>query len=350
MIHNDQPDTLMTVLGPVPGAEMGITLPHEHLFNDLSGVVDEPYYEFSEVLVGQTVKPSLMWALRQDPYCCADNMADKPVDDVVTEVREFAKLGGKTVVDATGTASIGRAPERLVEVARRTGLNIVASTGPYLEKFEAERITDRSVDEQAQEMITDLTVGMNGSEVRAGMIGEIGVSPSFTPAEREALRAAAIAQTEVPEVALNIHMPGWQRRGDEVLDLVLGHVGADPRKVSLAHSDPSGKDIEYQHRLLDRGVWLEFDMIGLDITFPKEGVSPSVNETAEAVAGLIASGYGDQIVISHDLFLKQMWSQNGGNGFSFVPNVFLGLLKELGVSDEDCTKLITENPRRLLAG
>ncbi|MDO4664919.1 MAG: hypothetical protein Q4A71_01720 [Actinomycetaceae bacterium] len=49
---------------------------------------------------------------------------------------------------------------------------------------------------------------------------------------------------------------------------------------------------------------MEFDMIGLDITFPKEGASPSVTETAAAVAGLITAGYGAQILLSHDLFLK----------------------------------------------
>ncbi|WP_435299305.1 phosphotriesterase family protein [Timonella sp. A28] len=340
--------TLITVLGEVPQSQMGLTLPHEHLFNDLSSVVDEPSYEFSKMLVGADVDPSLMWALRQDPYCCADNIAPKPVDNVVTEVQAFANIGGRTIVDATGTAAIGRAPEKLVAVAKATGLNVVMSTGPYLEKFEGKRITARTIDEQASEMVAELQTGVAGTGIRAGMIGEIGVSPFFTEAERGALRAAAIAATECPNIALNIHMPGWQRRGDEVLDLVLNEVGVAPHKVSLAHSDPSGKDTEYQHRLLDRGVWLEFDMIGLDITFPKEGVSPTPDDTATAISGLIEAGYDKQIVMSHDLFLKQMWTQNGGNGFAYVPNVFLELLKSKGVSQEICTRLVTENPQRLL--
>ncbi|GDL66463.1 phosphotriesterase [Escherichia coli] len=104
------------------------------------------------------------------------------------------------------------------------------------------------------------------------MIGEIGVSPTFTEAEHNSLRAASLAQINNPHVAMNIHMPGWLRRGDEVLDIVLGEMGVSPNKVSLAHSDPSGKDVAYQRKMLDKGVWLEFDMIGLDITFPKEGI------------------------------------------------------------------------------
>jgi phosphotriesterase-related protein len=339
---------LTTVTGTVAAHDMGVTLPHEHLFNDLSSVVDHPYYDFSKVLVDREVEPSLMWALRQDPYCNKDNLLDKSVEAVSEEVRAFAALGGKTIVDATGTPAIGRDPGRLVEVAARTGLNVVMSTGPYLEKFEGERITVRTIDDQVEEILRDLTDGVEDTGVRAGMIGEIGVSPVFTPAERGALRAAGIAQTDAPTTALNIHMPGWERYGDDVLDVVLDEAGADPKKVSLAHSDPSGQDLEYQRRLLDRGVWLEFDMIGLDITFPKEGVSPSVPETVEAVARLVADGYGDQLLLSHDLFLKQMWTRNGGNGFAFVPQVFLGLLREHGVSDHQYRALVVDNPRRAL--
>lgn len=340
--------TLMTVAGPIPAETMGVTLTHEHLFNDLSALADQPSFSHTSFLTDQEVQPSLQWALRQDPYCCADNLAHKPVDDVAREVEKFAALGGRTIVDATGTAAIGRSPQRLLDLSRKTNTHVVMSTGPYLEKFEQERITARSVDEQTSEMVRGLTEGVPGSGIRAGMVGEIGVSPAFTRAERGAVRAAAYAQKAVPSVAMNIHMPGWERRGDEVLDIVLDEVGVAPSKVSLAHSDPSGSDVMYQQHLLDRGVWLEFDMIGLDITFPGEGVSPSLHETADAVAGLIESGYGDQIVLSHDVFLKQMWTQHGGNGFVLVPGLFMDLLRKRGISQAQCAALLVENPRRLL--
>ncbi|HGD9058637.1 TPA: phosphotriesterase-related protein, partial [Escherichia coli] len=114
------------------------------------------------------------------------------------------------------------------------------------------------------------------------------------------------------------------------------------------HSDPSGKDVAYQRKMLDKGVWLEFDMIGLDITFPKEGIAPGVQETADAVAHLIELGYADQLVLSHDVFLKQMWAKNGGNGWGFVPDVFLAYLAERGVDKTILKKLCIDNPGRLL--
>lgn len=77
--------------------------------------------------------------------------------------------------------------------------------------------------------------GIGDTDIRAGMIGEIGVSPTFTEAEHNSLRAASLAQINNPHVAMNIHMPGWLRRGDEVLDIVLGEMGVSPIK-SLSHT------------------------------------------------------------------------------------------------------------------
>lgn len=341
--------TVTTVLGEVAAEELGLVLPHEHLFNDLSSCVVEPHYEFTRLLPGRIVEPSLQWVLKQDPYCNEDNVAPKPPEDVIREARTFQEIDGATIVDATGSDAIGRDPEALRAVAEETGLHVVMSTGAYLEKFEQERITAGTVDGLAAQMLSDIREGVRDTGIRAGMIGEVGVSPFFTDGERTSLRAAALAQSEAPSTALNIHMPGWQRRGDEVLDIAIEEMGAHASKISLAHSDPSGADVDYQRRLLDRGVWLEFDMIGLDISFPGEGVSPTIHETADAVARLIEFGYAAQLLLSHDLFLKQMWAAMGGNGFTLVPTAFLELLVERGVSRGTAQSLVTDNPRRYLA-
>ncbi|TGD36321.1 phosphotriesterase-related protein, partial [Salmonella enterica subsp. enterica serovar Poona] len=183
---------LQTVTGPVAHTDMGLTLPHEHLFNDLSSVVDEPHYAFSQQLVGKKVSADLQWGLKHDPYCCADNMDRKEIDDVIFEINNFMSLGGRTIVDATGSESIGRDASALREVALKTGLNIVASSGPYLEKFESTRI-HKPVELLASLIDKELNQGIGETDIRAGMIGEIGVSPAFTQAARNSLRAAALA-------------------------------------------------------------------------------------------------------------------------------------------------------------
>jgi phosphotriesterase-related protein len=340
---------VQTVTGPVPAGELGIVLPHEHLFNDLSGCRSQPSHRFTEFLATSTVDAAAAWALRQDPYCCPDNLASKPIDDVVAEIAKFGDVGGRTIVDATCSAAIGRAPDALAETARRTGLHIVMGCGAYLEKFEGRRITAATVDTLAGAIADELAHGIGPDGVKPGIIGEIGVSPTFTAGEHTSLRAAALAQLNHPTRAIMIHLPGWQRRAHEVLDIVCDQIGVPPRRVVLAHMDPSATDTAYQRSVAERGVWLEFDMIGMDIAFPHEGRSPTADATAGAVADLVTR-HPDQILLSHDVFLKQMWTRYGGNGFAFIPTVFAAMLAERGTDPKLIDTLLRENPARMLAG
>lgn len=340
---------VQTVTGKINKDELGICLVHEHFFNDLSNCVDKPFYPYSKFIADKKVSSDIAYGLRYDPYCNKDNMSEKDIDDVCFEVEKFIEIGGRSVVEATGSASIGRNIKKIHEVAVKKNLNVIASTGYYLSKFETEDKLLRKPEIIADEYDHDLNVGIDGTDIKAGLIGELGVSPNFTAGEKNNLRAGAIAQKLNPNISINIHMPGWLRYGDEVLDIMIDEMGVNPAKISLAHSDPSGKDFYYQKRLLDRGVFIEFDMIAQDISFPKEGVGPSVFETVENVYNLIKHGYEDQIVLSHDVFLKQMWTKNGGNGFIFVPTVFVSLLMQKGVSIEVVEKLIKANPAKLLA-
>lgn len=341
---------VQTVTGPVPTADLGLVLPHEHLFNDLSSVLDAPSYEFSRSLAGQRVSASAASFLRHDPYCCMDNISAKPIDDVLHEVEAFRAVGGGTLVDVTPSSAIGRDPVSLRETSQRSGINIVMGCGAYLEKFEDTRINATAVDGQAQTIDDELTRGTPDHHIRPGLIGEIGVSPDFTPAEGLSLRAAALAQLNHPHVPLMIHLPGWQRRAHEVLDIVLDEMGVAPDRVVLAHMDPSSPDTAYQFALAERGVWLEFDMIGMDVTFPHEGSAPSAESTADAVAGLTSRGHAGQLLLSHDLFLKQMWTQHGGNGLTFVPTIFTEMLLARDVDHALVRRLTHHNPARMLAG
>jgi phosphotriesterase-related protein len=147
-----------------------------------------------------------------------------------------------------------------------------------------------------------------------------------------------------------IHLPGWQRRAHEVLDVVVEEEGVDPGAVVLCHMDPSGEDRAYQRAVADRGVWLEFDMIGMPFYFAGEGQSPAPEQTAAAIAALVADGHGSRLLLSHDMALKSMWTRNGGNGLGYVPRLFLPRLRRHGVPDDVADRLLTENVRELFAG
>ena len=340
--------TVQTVLGPVPVSELGMTLTHEHLLNDLSEAVHGGTRPFSSRIAEVPVSPANAWLLREDPYASRDNcsmsLADLPI--VAEELGLFAAAGGQTVVD--NTTGRGRRPAALVELSRRTGLNLVMGGGWCLSHGQEHTLTAGDVDRLANQLIAEIREGVEvdgEAPVKAGSIGEIGVGLDFTAAERVTLEAAAIAQHETG-LPLLIHLPGWQRRAHEALD-VVEKLGVDLGSVVLCHMDPSGKDIVYQREVAARGPWLEFDMIAMPFNFPGEGQSPSVEDTVVAVTGLLADGHGDRILLSHDLFLKAMWTRNGGNGYAYVPTAFLPRLVAAGIDAPVAAALLTDNPAAL---
>lgn len=85
-------------------------------------------------------------------------------------------------------------------------------------------------------------------------------------------------------------------------------------------------------------------MIGMPNNFPGEGQSPSVQDTVDAVTGLIGDGLAGQLLLSQDMFLKNMWTRYGGNGYGFVLTAFLPRLIEAGVTDGVAHALMTHNP------
>ncbi|WP_243723339.1 phosphotriesterase-related protein [Actinomadura sp. 7K507] len=329
----------------MPATDLGLTLTHEHLRNDVRAAVRAPADPALAFLRGARTTPGLAWLLREEPYACLDHCTLDDDTAMLADLRAFASTGGGTVVDVT-PPGLGRDPLALRSFADDSGLRIVMGSGWYLEQYHPAHLASAGEEALAAELVAEFTGGADGTGIRPGVIGEIGVSPDFTPDEHTALRAAARAQRETG-VPLYVHLPGWQRRAHEVLDIVLDGYGVPPGAVVLCHMDPSHADPGYQESVADRGVWLEFDMIGMPFSYPGEGQSPAPHETARAVAGLIGRGHGGRLLLSHDVFLKSMLTTYGGNGFQYVPMLFVRRLAALGVPAETAAGLLRANPARL---
>jgi phosphotriesterase-related protein len=342
-----QTTVVHTVTGDLPVEQLGMTLMHEHLFGGLSEALHPGVREFSAELAGQRVSAGNAWLLREDPYCNLDNCRLDDEDITVEELGHYIAAGGRTIVcNSTGH----RNPAALVRTAERTGLNVVMGSGWSLAHGTDDSWGGEDPHRFAGELVQEFRDGVplaDGRRVRPGIIGEIGVGPNFTASEHMTLVAASLAQREVG-VPLLIHLPGWQRRAHEVLDIVLGQ-GVRPSAVVLCHMDPSGKDVGYQRSVARRGVWLEFDMIGMLFNYPGEGQSPSVEDTLEAIFGLIDAGFGMQLLLSQDVGLKGAWTRYGGNGYAFVPRAFVPRLIERGVDRALANGLLTNNPASLFA-
>jgi phosphotriesterase-related protein len=334
-----------TVRGPVSVDDLGMTLPHEHLISDFTRRFTAPEGAVERKLYGARVDASMNWLLTDEPGCCFDNGRQDDPPATAEELGNFAVAGGRTVVDCTN-GDIGRDPQALQEISERSGINVVMGSGWYVHAFHDSGRDGASADQLSDELTAEFRNGVGDTGLKPGIIGEIGVSPEFTEAERTCLRAAARAQPRVG-APLFIHLPGWQRRAFEVLDIVLSDEGVAPEAVVLCHMDPSGNDAWYQRAVADRGVWLEFDMIGMPVYYAGEGQSPGPEQTAAAVAGLVRDGYGASILMSQDVSAKSMWTRHGGNGFGYLPRLFLPRLERHGVPLTQGVELMTTNPRRL---
>lgn len=336
---------VMTVDGPIPAAQMGMTLMHEHLQNDCRCWWNPPKEPSRQHLAEGPVRIGILGELKQDPFVNLHNIALDELDLAIEEVAAFAKAGGRTVVDPT-CRGIGRDPSRLRAISAGTGLNVVMGAGYYLHSSFPPEFEGLSVDGIADQIVREAVEGVDGTDARIGLIGEIGVSSDFTDGEERSLRGAARAMVRTG-LPLMVHLPGWFRLGGRVLDIVEEE-GGSPRHVVLCHMNPSFDDPDYQEGLAARGAFLEFDMIGMDYFYADQQVQcPSDEEVARAIMRLIGAGFGDRLLLSQDVFLKMMLTRYGGNGYAFVVNHFLPRLRRHGADEATLTRLMVENPRRV---
>ena len=336
---------VMTVTGPIAASAMGITLPHEHILNDCRCWWHKPKEPDRQHLATEPVHIGIIGELRMDPFVNLDNCAldDEPL--AISELLAFRNAGGQTVVDPT-CRGIGRNPEALVRISAATGLNIVMGSGYYLQTSHPPELKRLSIDGVADEIVAEAHEGVGKTGVKIGLIGEIGVSGDFTPEEEKSLRGAARAQKRT-QLPLMVHLPAWYRHAHRVLDIV-GEEGGDLRHTILCHMNPSGGDVDYQTSLAARGAFIEYDMLGMDYWYADQQVQcPSDEDNARAIAGLIKNGFGDRLLLSHDVFIKMMLSHYGGFGYAYVLKHFVPRLRRHGVAENAISAMLIDNPAQV---
>jgi len=140
--------------------------------------------------------------------------------------------------------------------------------------------------------------------------------------------------------------------GPEQADFLISQ-GVNPKKIQIGHME-GNLDLDYQKKVLDKGVFISFDRIGLQVF----GGCPMDPQRVETVLALIKAGYGDQILLAHDFI--QVWLGRPAPelppevmalienwNWSNIFTTFVPALKAGGASDADINKLLVENPRRL---
>lgn len=338
---------VMTVNGPIPAADMGVTLMHEHLLNDCRCWWNAPKEKERQHLAHAKVHAGILGELRMDPFVNLHNCGLDDPQLTIAELLPFKKAGGRTVVDPT-CRGIGRDPRKLREISAATGLHIVMGSGYYLQKSHPAPLKSMSKTDVADELVREALEGVDGTDAKIGLIGEIGVSSDFTPDEEKSLRGAAQAQART-KLPIMVHLPAWFRLGGRVLD-IIAEEGGDLAHTVLCHMNPSGEDVAYQTDCAKRGAFIEYDMISMDFWYADQQVQcPSDEDNARAIKRLIDQGLLERLLLSQDVFLKMMLTHYGGFGYAYVVTHFVERLKRHGVTDGQISTLLIDNPRRVFS-
>ncbi len=339
---------VQTVLGTVDPSTLGMTSMHEHVFIDFVCMYSPPEEAHGRRLAESKVGPENLGWVRYDPFRNKDNLELLDEETAIYEIGLFKSAGGATIVDAT-TIGIGRNPQALVNVAEATGVNIIMGAGYYVDMVHPGDMDGRSVEQLASQMIEELTVGVDGTGVRAGIIGELGCSWPLTKNERKVLRAGAMAQRDTG-AAILIHPGRNQRAPFEILD-VLEEAGANSSRVVMGHLDRTILDTNTLLEFADRGSMLEYDLFGWESSHYSLEAYDMIHDgqRLDYVQLLLEHGHLEKIVLAQDVFSKARTFTYGGYGYGHLIENIVPRMLDRGIKEDHIRQIFVQNPARILA-
>lgn len=341
--------TLRTVLGDLDAAEFGYIQSHEHVFVD-----SRPFVPRQAVLDGERITTASAAEVGYYPLrLTAMNLDNDLLDDLdlaVHELTVFREAGGTAIIDPT-SIGLGRLPALLAEAASAAGVHVVLGTGFYLGSFQDQVTRELPIAELERIMATELLTGIDGGQIRAGFIGEVGLGWPMDPFELRSLVAAAHVQAKLG-VAVQVHPGRSPAAPAEVVD-VFTQAGGDPSRLIICHLDRTLAKDDYPAllELANTGCFLEIDLFGRESSHYAYGDFDMPNDAQRVamIQALVADGFEDQLLIGQDIATKVHLSSYGGEGYAHILDRVLPLMRRKGLSEDLFTKLTRSNPLRAFA-
>ena len=304
----DQTDgMIMTVNGPVPPSEMGITLTHEHVLVDFIGADYINYKRWDKKIVAEKALPFLL---------------------------EAKELGTRTFIECT-PEYIGRDPELLKILSESTGMKFITNTGYYgaaNDKYIPKHAYDESADELSVRWIREWERGIEGTGVRPGFIKTGVMDGDLSDLHRKIITAAArthlatgltIASHTGPAV------PAFAQLG------VLYEEGVAPEAFIWIHAQTE-KDSACHVIAAQLGAWVSFDGLNEDNT----------GEYIRRVKNMKENNLLHKVLLSHDAGWYSPGKEEGGEyrGYSTLFKKLLPQLKAEGFTESEINQLLVTNP------
>ena len=331
-----------TVCGDRPADRYGAVLVHEHVLFDFAPPGTD---------AAAKARPIAMADRWQADYLSNAAPANTIQQDVDLATRELCALvadGGDLIVDQS-VHGLARDAEGLRQAAEASGCDLVASAGTYTAPYLDAETAALDVEALTGRFVREVTEGLDGTTIRAGLIGEIGCSWPLQPVERTALTAAARAAAATG-AGLSVH-PG--RHPDAPFQIVrlLEDAGADLSRCVVCHMDRTYPDGHGPADLARTGVMVEWDFFGIETSHYWMGDAelPTDRGRLRMIRDLFDQGLEASILISHDICTRTRLKHGGGHGYGHILRNVRPLMARLGFGDGEIAQVLRINPLRLLA-
>ncbi len=259
-------------------------------------------------------------------------------DETLDEINKLTKLNVKNIVDVTNKG-MGRDIEFIKRLEKESGINIISATGYYKEPFLLEEVYQNSAKDISKIIVDEIVYGIDESDKKAEIIGEIGTSKeAMTPMEKKVFEAAARAHIDTGTPITTHTTLG--KLGLEQISL-LKEFDVDLNKVIIGHVDLSG-DLDYILRLIDKGVYVDFDTVG-KINYMEDEIR------ADIIKELCNRDLHKRIFLSMDITRKSHLKNRGGLGYSYLLDTFIPLLKKRDINEEKIKEILINNPKKFFS-
>lgn len=306
-----------TVLGPVDAKSLGYTLMHEHM-----------------LMLNHAMRFAFPNWLDEKRF----------MDTAVPQLKRIAALGIRAIIDAT-PINLGRDVKLIRALSEASGIHMIASTGLY--HFESPHVSVTDAQWLADKFTEELTIGIQGTDIRAGVIKCATDEQGVTPCNKLMLEACAIAclRTNAPILT---HTCAWLENG-LAQQQVFQEMGVPLRKVVIGHSGDSN-DLGYLTALMENGSYIGMDRFGLE-------QFNAIENRVDTIVKLVKRGWARRILLSHDSnFFDDFWRpwhinpyrpQHEGHNMRLITERVLPALCEKGVSQSDIDLMMRDNVARL---
>ena len=324
--------TVQTVLGPIDTAKLGFTQCHEHVCSASAGF----WENWPEILGGRAAF----------------------VAATVDKLKKYKSEGLDSFIDVT-TIDLGRDIRLMEEVSRKSGVHIVPATGHWLDPSRSMLV--RTTEELVELFTREIQLGIQGTNIKAGVIKVANDIEGITPFGERLLRAAA-RTSKATGTPISTHTWALDRIGEKQA-AIFEQEGISPSKVCLGHSDDT-PDVEYLTSLARRGYYIGMDRLpgglppspGAPVQNPPRA---TLEQRMASIKKLIDEGLGNRVMLGTDFPIGMGLNPTASlpardarnpDGINFVIRTVIPRLKEIGVQEAAIRTMTVENPKRYFDG